>query len=1275
MKETNSNLNSIEKIGNRKQRGTNAPLQLLRDTVPAMSWATAFNARDTSPDIIALPSSPLRPLGSNKGLSAVGRANRLAGATGSPHQLRKHPVAPLIEMSAPTRLSSPSKSMMFDTPGGLEGAASGQSPWRIKVTVEAHPRDDDERQQSPINRKGIRKVPLGDEVTGKRQWKGTPVRKFIRPATQLGAGQERDILGLLSSPPKRPRGRPRRHPAPPANIESSEPATKRPRGQTEIYPYERGTQRGQRLSEARNELEEAIGNALGPVAKIVDDVEEEESADDLGMEEDGMTVGPGELTVTENEAGDFSMISVETRRELQNSFGIGSTRADEAVGEKSRLSISYLPSSPPTQMKNALNLSRAPTSARESTSAQSSQARTATQMKHRMESTSHDRVEPSDRRPARRIIQAPSPTPSDYRDPSADDLALDTILQEQMPQQSNNETTLVPPTKSEERRKEREERRQQRQQQQVDTSHTHLTHHTQQDSSTLQSTTRDEGETSQQYEARKRSSWRDRREERRTARQARETAAEKQAERMRAVARAEKEMPAADADLWVGEASQEIEEEIAQPDVQPQLRRQQEPRHGEEQPGLFAGEVLPPRRAKIPRTWRRSSGMDFMYSDSPERLHPPLLSTSKESATAKTTSNTRATDATKVGGDHNESPGEGGVLTPESSDEETEQVTQNTPHHDTASDSRERQAGGETAADFTMPDAEATTFLHHRRYLSTGKPNSSKPLSRQTQAPPHSQPLDQSIDQASLSHMATTNTINNNINSTGIFFQGRPRTAARTNPRRPRRLQQAMDLTDLLALNSSPAPKRPRLSSAAEEAINGLHERAAAAAEEVKMRSDHGNRDCQPVDDADEEMEDAQEYGSHESVAEGEQDGEEEEEEEEEADGVVDNLSEDELTEADFDKEIEERGSQSQDHSRGNIHNISRSYVEHLNKASPQKIKVRFNESTNANSNLLRPEREYSPLFGNVPAPSHHNHHHHHHHHHHHQEQQQRPQQSQSIPISFAPPEDEGMAYLDTKSITPSESISTIAFTQPSRDRNPDSKPGLLARIFGPTLFPSHVVEATTALRKKSLLPMRPPAQPQPGNSPFANNLLPTEILQQPYPPSRRARLRSRYGVLPSTHPWTLAHMRTLHRMHNSVFKGKRDSIVLPPAYSVSLLPPVLSSTVGAPFPGQDAASDDRSQKQKTIMVETEDAWIIYAFFQVLVNANVCGAMERGEVEVLGDGFAKELRDVKGKERLSVIDGKKVRDGDEIEIDFVAACLGRVAEVQRDWEEGRETDA
>ncbi|KAK3684705.1 hypothetical protein LTR37_019999, partial [Vermiconidia calcicola] len=185
-------------------------------------------------------------------------------------------------------------------------------------------------------------------------------------------------------------------------------------------------------------------------------------------------------------------------------------------------------------------------------------------------------------------------------------------------------------------------------------------------------------------------------------------------------------------------------------------------------------------------------------------------------------------------------------------------------------------------------------------------------------------------------------------------------------------------------------------------------------------------------------------------------------------------------------------------------------------------------------------------------------------------------------------------------------------------------------------LFPSHAAAAAqkqkaspasvTLVSKKATEPV---AQSQPGIfSRLSTNfwsavvrpsgLLHVESVPEPeFSPSLRTQLRNRYGVLSDQHPWTMAHMRTLHRLLNSCESGKSDSLVP----RTGPLPSALRKLIGKELQCVTEFRWDFTE---------QDAHVADSFMQLLVPSHYTDAIRLGEVEFIGDSEAKKYRGVFG---------------------------------------------
>ncbi|KAK5735688.1 hypothetical protein LTR17_008039 [Elasticomyces elasticus] len=588
-------------------------------------------------------------------------------------------------------------------------------------------------------------------------------------------------------------------------------------------------------------------------------------------------------------------------------------------------------------------------------------------------------------------------------------------------------------------------------------------------------------------------------------------------------------------------------------------------------PGPFDGPPIRPRRSKIPRTWRRTSGADFAYSDSPAHIEP--LEVKKR-------------DVSTDGGSRASS----GVLTPPSSGDEDGEVQQEVEG--------DVELEAESDDEFGKPDFEAT-LLHNKDQVSQAK-------------------VDGEVANPEEKPEGTSHSFQSNLPA----GYRRPNESIKMPQRRQRTERKAMDLSELLNLNrSSPAKgKMPEIKTAIRQPRRGresqassLHMRAVTGAvhESFSSHAGVGKVAGPPLrsllgsskiagsgavgtrTDAEEarvnssvhessvmesfaskasdqrQLLTEMRHGARHGFRSQSQTGTEHETAEQDEQDTEQNIDDEYITEEE-DEVTEEP---------------SRSYEEHLNVESPQKIKVKFGDSVGSSS-LLAPTRAYAPLFASTNTT----------------------RQSRLLPQA-APP-----TKVAPSSTTPSS-------TQQSA--------GILTRLTS-TLFSAIV---------------RPSG--------------PTEILPQQagpiYPPALRAHLRSRYGVVSMAHPWTMCHMRTLHRMLNSCTSGMSDSIIPRPEMSASpKLPAYLKTEIG-----NKQISMSGSYKWS---FTAQDAQIVLAFMQVLVPAHTWNAMMDGEVEMLGDNIAAQYRgEMGGRLGAAMVWGPEIGvRGKEESIDwqFVRKALG-----------------
>ncbi|KAI7659153.1 3-phytase, partial [Hortaea werneckii] len=282
-----------------------------------------------------------------------------------------------------------------------------------------------------------------------------------------------------------------------------------------------------------------------------------------------------------------------------------------------------------------------------------------------------------------------------------------------------------------------------------------------------------------------------------------------------------------------------------------------------------------------------------------------------------------------------------------------------------------------------------------------------------------------------------------------------------------------------------------------------------------------------------------------------------------------------------------------------------RSYEEFLNRDSPTKVQVKFGDSIN--SSLLAPKKEYSSLFAQGAAHG--------------------KAQSTSQPSSVVPSTRREQPQSSTQPMRTQQDRPSVPLTEPP--------PGILDRLT--TNFWSALIRPTGPTE----VPPEPSRQypstsTKPNPQPKQEHLKPSQP-SSTYPTTLRTRLRSRYGVLSASHPWTLAHMRTLHRMLNSATSGKSDSVIPTPSstihrtsHSVSTTSTSTSSasTVSlSPHLTSLVSHTQTSYSGKCEFVFTEThAQVVEAFMAILVPDAIIAAIEKGEIDGLGDSTARKLR-------------------------------------------------
>ena len=725
-----------------------------------------------------------------------------------------------------------------------------------------------------------------------------------------------------------------------------------------------------------------------------------------------------------------------------------------------------------------------------------------------------------------------------------------------------------------------------------------------------------------------------------------------------------------DEDIWAEEASRSLndsdqhssehEHSALHPSNQEQRTVQSQSHSQSQQPysstrtsnpprltDLFGSEPQPPPRSKIPRTWRRSSGIEFSYANSP--APPEVGALRKISATS--TEEERAD----------------GVLTPPSTDDEAgvgrgahgigeEEGDSSMSVSADASSALQAELEGEPDAsdlDFTHPDGVGTQ-LEHSAFpnMQDGRASAVRKLKSAIQA-------DRNIDGNSLD--ADTNVdadadADADGPDTGLFWQTnlpniyRTRQAQRPRFTRPKR---AMDLSELLALEGSSPAKKPAVENAGEEGpvvqVRRVTEQAVRPAvllqpisaketvlasplrRSLLKSSKIGGGGLPSVDRASQKTPQAHErrYGVEDRALDASAD----------ESGIVESFGskasdqQQLLAEmnaattepsycspashyahsgADEDSMVDTSESGQEEGDSGEYENeelttrldnsqAMRSYEEHLNIESPQKIRVKFGDSTLTtarDSSVLEAKRDYPPLFAH------------------------------------------SISHKTTR-------ISDAAASDPTpRQRQPREPPEPIPQQ------PSLLNRLTSTFWTTLTRPTGPSSiNPTP-------TLTPTEP-EPIYSPLLRHEIRARYGVVPNCHPWTMTHMRTLHRLLNSCTSGRYDSIVPKSGPLPSQLKPLINHKITSITPSW------------AFTFTAQHGQVVEAFMQTLVEPHITDAIKDGSIEFVGDRAAWVHRGWFGdrhgdfvvfEHEEGVVEPK---DGELIEREWVARAVGNC--IWGDW--------
>lgn len=1130
------------------------------------------SSRDSSPDPITLPSSPLS-----------GRKLLLRASSSKPR------------LSTP-RLSraSPVKSIVLDTPQ----AGDGQSPWRIKVTVQAEPRDGSpgkvitrtrsiplvspsaRRSGSPGKKKLIGNMAEGEVKKPTRKRKGTPIREK-RSAPQLRRRQQSQIVPALEPLP-----------GPQSTVEEKDndihddgdamhvvsqtpPNNRRSSGRMArlTAQWSDGSGRTKRLSTAREELDQALMDAVGG-----------------GHDE------PGEMTLSRAE--DFTMVSMESLQTAKEASMLHNSQLHaNPEPHRSALSASYLPSSPPKTRPppQVLDPDVAASVARSSLPGsgslqQASEVRTAqTSLQSPFEPVSSAKKRSS----ARRDYDAMSWQPTGLAKPLRSSTAS---LEKQTAQ------VQIP-----------------------------------------------RSETQPELEA--------------LSKQARITSLRNAIAVDDMASASEEELDDEDG-LWDNEASRSIAEQqgeqrssahdrgdsssdqnivVHQPDQQDrQMTAERESpvqeRRTEQFEDLFSHIPLKPARSKIPRTWRRSSGMDFSYVDSPAR--PP---------------------ATEGADEHRHSEAGSGVLTPPSSAAEDDS---DNDQGEAGTVDLQDEADDQLQSEFTIPEAEATRLHDYDMLQDEDAHGSDREEASRLVASNHEAEVRIDSKSPVYEHAAGGD-------SSRVSLKDKPR---RRPPRRP-----TADLADLLNLDGSPA-KPPQQTSPNHTQISGsgsLHQATSSSrrygsssitnrrlsASHEQQHSSHsphhilssGNemtniapttrpqesevsrsndlfrrrmligktatsatgatkvgRDIPTKTTPQAIPEHSTSLLTHDPLtgqplAQPKRRGRQRRAQQLADNSVTETTATDSFTSKASDQRqllqevaasrVADRPSagigfrdyalpnsiqpqkhhmhvqtpgQRQQHAeesslrRGNEdaeecsndvtdETLDRhpSYQENLNLDSPTKIKVNFNDTISGSSSWLEQPKRYPSLFSQN------------------REQPRTPLKQSFRPIALQRPREHHENVVAEKEETTNGT-------------------GFLSRLT--TTFWNAVIRPTG------------PAE-----------LMPPPAVPVQYSATLRSQVRSRYGVLRESHPWTMAHMRTLHRMLNSLTSGRYDSIIP----RKGALPQELERKIDTI---QTSATNHK------FIFKLEYAYVVWSFMQILVPPTTIDLMSKGEIEFIGDSTAKRIR-------------------------------------------------
>lgn len=658
----------------------------------------------------------------------------------------------------------------------------------------------------------------------------------------------------------------------------------------------------------------------------------------------------------------------------------------------------------------------------------------------------------------------------------------------------------------------------------------------------------------------------------------------------RSVSRYQSQSPAQDLDfddIWAEEASRSLQEDA---------QRSHERAQGSALiPPIFSDEPQPPRRSKIPSTWRKTSGINLSYSDSPQSMRRNTTA-----ATPRQDDTRRPVAAADERGKR--------TITPPSTDEDedikaADQDDVEDDVEDAALDEAEDHEMEDAEDELVEAEEEAYSPQEHENHDAAQEESeltNPDAAATQLQGVRNARQLPPN---ATGREPARHNAANSDNEESGMFWQSNTPALLSRPPRRPKRPISVgrVDLSDILRMDAtdvaaqSRADLRSRGTNGMRNAAGPSHQHSPRHTEGERSSSIAPNAISSPLArslfkasklgktaTAQQRVQlpkDNNLRGGHKNSTYGNEDSQ----------------SADEASMAG------EQSDMTDDEDEP-----SQSYQEHLNKHSPAKVRIDFNDSSLNKSglDLHNYQRRGPPLFdrdsNTMSRPA--------------------PQRERVVNHARAQPPVQARA----------EKRQPIAKPQ---------APGFFSRLtslLSAVIRPTGPVYVSPMIDDPYRLGIRDEGDP----------CIPTRLCMQ---------LRSRYGVLPNHHPWTMRHMRTLHRMLNSLIAAQPNCIVP----TNLALPPFLSRLVG------------KTQLSATgfdFLFKYQHACAINAFIHIMVPVSLVQAMERGEVDWLGDETAESYRGFFLGRFGNELCFKRIRTPEgRISREWLVKCIGCILEVKEIW--------